>query len=266
MFVSKSNLRHILGDITQKKLIDILSSIDDYYYSYTKTTIKEDGTKKNRLITPSTSSLKYLQIKLKYFLSKIELPEYVHGGVSGRSNVTHAKAHLGKKYSFSTDIEKFFPSISYRHVYRMFVDNGFSPDIASILTKLTTYMGCIPQGAPTSTVVANLVFLSTDKRLDAYCKLNGITYTRYVDDLQFSGQSSLLCHSQQIVQIVCLEGFRINRKKTKAKIGPVETTGIKINNNYLDVSNSIIKKIANTNQHSRKYNGLIGYRDYVRAS
>src|SRR5690606_10788268 len=97
----------------------------------------------------------------KNILLKIDLPNYAFGAVKGKDNVDNAKQHQGKKYKFTTDLKDFFPSITNKAVNEMFVSQGFSHKVSGLLTKLTTYKGKIPQGAPTSSTLANLVFIKT---------------------------------------------------------------------------------------------------------
>jgi RNA-directed DNA polymerase len=161
------------------------------------------------------------------------LPENIHGGIKGKDNITNTKLHKGKKYHLVTDISDFFPSISNREVFRMLKDYGFSNDVAHILTKLTTYLGKVPQGAPTSTGIANLVFSKVDKILIDFCEQNHIIYSRFVDDLSFSSDKDFKPLVNQIISIITSFGFKINRRKTHYKVGPVDITGINVRNNCL---------------------------------
>lgn len=132
-----------------------------------------------------------------------------------------------------TDIKDFFPSITNGQVFRMFKENGFSNDIAHVITKLTTYLGSVPQGAPTSTAVANLTFVKVDKALIDYCALHNITYSRFVDDLSFSSDKDFIPLVREMISIIYKNGFKINRKKTHYKVGPVDITGVNVRNNCL---------------------------------
>ncbi|MGK7897617.1 MAG: reverse transcriptase family protein, partial [Xenococcus sp. (in: cyanobacteria)] len=142
----------------------------------------KDGTIKTRKISPSFKVLKSMQSRIrKNILEPLPLPDCIHGGVKGKSNITNAKAHQGKKYQFTTDLQSFFPGISHTLVYNTFLELGFSNHFSSWLTRLTTWNYELPQGAPTSTHIANLVFLSTDLKLIEFSNQNNIMYTRYAD-------------------------------------------------------------------------------------
>lgn len=177
----------------------ILNNIDSFYYQ--KETIKKNekdepkiknGVVQKRVLNPSIKRLKIIQKRLQSnILQKLEIPEYAFGAIKGKDNISNAKKHQGKKYIFTTDLTNFFPSISHKQVFEMFVWFDFSPTVARYLTKLTTYKGKLPQGAPTSPIVANLVFVKTGKRLQEFAALNNLTFTSFVDDLTLSSPTDL---------------------------------------------------------------------------
>ena len=115
---NKLFLTSIIGE-SKKELDKIIADIDNHYNEWieTKTDKKTgqpktylDGTVKERVIRPSKPQLKLIQKKIKdRILSGIELPSSVHGGVKGKSNITNAKPHQGKKYVFVTDLKDFYP-------------------------------------------------------------------------------------------------------------------------------------------------------------
>lgn len=202
----------------------------------------KDGTIKQRIIRPSVKRLKVIQAALKTnVLAKIALPPNVHGGVKKRSNISNAKAHQGKKYKFTTDLQAFYPGIKYRDVYSMFLSLNFSNVAAHWLTKLTTWKYELPQGTPTSTHIANLVFLKTDRKIIAFCERHNLTYTRYVDDLTFSSDKDFGPLLNELLQIVIDDGYKISYRKTSYK-GEQTITGIRVFNNYIDAPKNIILK------------------------
>ncbi|MFP9117234.1 reverse transcriptase family protein [Flavobacterium sp. RNTU_13] len=229
----------------------IISNIELYYNEWVEKKIDKktglpktylDGTIKERIIRPSQGKLKIIQSRIKNkILAPIPLPDNVHGGIKKRSNITNAKPHQGKKYIFTTDLQTFFPNISSKKVYDTFIDFGYSTHFSRLLTKLSTWKYELPQGTPTSTHIANLVFLKTDIRLIELCNHHGITYTRFVDDLTFSSQqdfSSLLSH---ILKIVEEGGFKISHRKTQYK-GKQTITGIEVFNHKIDAPKKILEK------------------------
>ena len=232
--------------------IEYLSeNIDSYYNKWVeakkdKATGKlktySDGTPKKRIIRPSLGQLKAIQKSIRInILSKAELPDNIHGGIKKKSNITNAKKHQGNKYQFATDLQDFFPSVNHRQIYKLFLTLGYSNYIAHWLTKLTSIEFELPQGTPTSTAIANLVFLEIDKNLIALCQSNQITYTRFVDDLTFSSQKDFRFLTTEIINIVKRGGFKISYRKTKYE-GSQILTGIKVFNNYIDAPKKIKAK------------------------
>jgi RNA-directed DNA polymerase len=226
-----------------------------------------DGTAKKRIIRPSHDQLKKIQKSINlHILGKIVLPENVHGGVKKKSNVTNAEAHKGNKFKFGTDLNAFFPNINFRQIYGLFLRLGYSNHIAHWLTKLTSIEFELPQGTPTSTAIANLVFLPCDYLLIDYCKEHALTYTRYIDDLTFSSQQDFKNLTIQILEIVKSNGFNINYRKTQYN-GNQLITGIYAFNNYIDVTNKIKSQALNeTFADSSSPRPYTNYLNYVRKS
>ncbi len=230
---------------------ELIAKLDTYYNEWVeqKTDKKtgefkkyKDGTIKQRTIRPSLKELKVIQTNIKNrILAPIELPNSVHGGVKKRSNISNAKPHQGNKFQFTTDLQEFYPNIDFQRVYNTFNGLKFSPHYAHWLTKLTTWKYELPQGTPTSTYIANLVFLETDIKLIGLCNQHGITYTRYVDDLTFSSQQDFRHLLNDILHIVTSEGFKLSYRKTKYS-GNQTITGINVFLNKIDAPEKIIEK------------------------
>lgn len=219
----------------------------------------KDGTLKMRIIRPSKGKLKIIQKKIKSnILSEISLPENVHGGVRRRSNISNAKPHQGKKYQFTTDLQNFYPSIKSKQVYDCFLKLGFSNHFASYITKLSTWKGEVPQGAPTSTAVSNLVFLKTDIELIDFCNKNNITYTRYIDDLTFSSPKDFRVSIPELMEIVTKSGFKVSYRKTLYD-GNQNITGIDVFLNKIDAPKKIKEKINDEKYKDLKNNPIQNY-------
>jgi hypothetical protein len=143
-----------------------------------------------RQITSPSPKLKDLQRRVNArILSKLSLPDSTHGGVPTRSTRSNAAPHLGQPCVINLDVRKFYPNIRHYVVYRMLKNElGFGRDVASLLTRLMTLGSEIPQGAPTSTAIANILLAErVDKPLSALAKGMGCQYTRFVDDITLSG-------------------------------------------------------------------------------
>ena len=170
------------------------------------------------------------------------LPENLHGGIKKKSNITNAKKHQGNKYLFVTDLQEFFPSIKTSMVSSTFSDLGFNSEFVFYLTRFTTWKGEVSQGASTSTHIANIVFLKTDRILIEFCALHSITYTRFIDDLTFSSQKNFQSLIPKILDIINDTGFKISRRKTSYE-GKQMITGIIAYNNKIDLDTIKLEKV-----------------------
>ena len=149
----------------------------------------KQGSKVRMLAIPKPD-LKVIQRRINNnILAKIPLERTVYGGVRGGSPRKNAGEHLDQKCVINMDVKEFFPNVRHYMVYRMFRNElGFGRDVASMLTRLTTYRSYLPQGAPTSTAVANLLLaLPIDGPASSEAQRTGLRYSRFVDDIAISG-------------------------------------------------------------------------------
>lgn len=212
-----------------------------------------------RLLETPKAYIKSIQRQiLCEILNKIIPHEAAHGFRQGRSCLTHAQKHIQKKILMRMDIQDFFLSIMQRRIHNLFSSLGYPKNVSAILCALCTnspnpiFLGKnydalswkkkklitqphLPQGAPTSPALANLCCWKLDKRLEGLAKKSEITYSRYADDLAFSGDINLykgnLYLRKVIEQIVNEEGFLINHSKTFTKTRSQQQclTGIVVN-------------------------------------
>ncbi|KAF2334559.1 reverse transcriptase family protein [Flavobacterium nitrogenifigens] len=271
---SRNNLHFpsIIGE-SKNDLDNIIRNIDSHYNEWIEEKIDKktgqfktylDGTIKKRVIRPSKKRLKGIQSKIKdRILSKIELPDNVHGGVKKKSNITNAKQHQGNKYQFATDLKDFYPSIKSKIIHDTFVKLGYNKQFAFYMTKLTTWKGELPQGTPTSTHLSNIIFLETDYKLIKICNENNITYTRYIDDLTFSSQKDIQEFIPVFLNIIKDSGVKISHRKTEYK-GNQNITGINIFLNKIDAPEKIILKAEEENIAEKKIKPYNSYLSNIR--
>jgi len=208
----------------------------------------------HRLIEAPKPLLKEVQQKiLRGILDHVPPHPNAHGFVQGRSILSNARPHLGKYVLLKFDLEDFYPSVRYPRVVAIFRSLGFSREVAIWLARLTTsstppdlasperyldwlYMARhLPQGAPTSPALANLSAYSLDVRLTGLARRYDITYTRYADDLTFSGSrkmgGALRDFIPLVQQIIKAERFRVNKRKRKVlrHYGRQSVTGVVVN-------------------------------------
>ncbi len=149
-----------------------------------------------------------------------------------RGIIQNASFHVGAPYLLNVDIKDFFPSIHTDEVIKIFRGLGFSIEMSRVLSMLCTYKGSLPQGAPTSPYLANLAFQRIDTELMKMCGQLRLNYSRYADDLTFSGRHPI---GQEVVsrieRLLRLHNFMLNQKKIRmAKPGQVKyVTGLVVN-------------------------------------
>lgn len=103
-----------------------------------------------------------------------------------RSIIDNAACHVGKRTVICMDLKDFFSNVRYIQVYLIFNNLGYGKDVSGMLAHLCTLDGALPQGAPTSPMLSNLILSEADESLLSYCTERNIAYTRYADDLTFS--------------------------------------------------------------------------------
>lgn len=140
-----------------------------------------------RKISSPSPELKAIQRRLlRRVLQALPVHTSVTGFVRGHSIVTNALHHVGKRVVVRMDVQDFFPATGAERVRRYFRKIGWNREAADLLTKLCTYEGGLPQGAPTSPCISNVVNFRMDARLAGLAARYGAVYTRYADDLTFS--------------------------------------------------------------------------------
>ncbi|MHB1079736.1 MAG: reverse transcriptase family protein [Prosthecobacter sp.] len=157
--------------------------------------------KKSRTIHAPKVALKVIQKWFGFHLAEaIKFHDCVYGFVEGRSAIEAAKAHCGADWVYSIDIENFFPTTQQSMVASALIDIGYSQHGADLIAKLCCYKGGLAQGSPASPVLSNLVFKSIDAELVAIAENYGLCYTRYADDLVFSGRGEFPSEIAPIVR------------------------------------------------------------------
>lgn len=190
-----------------------------------------------RLIMAPKRRLKAIQRKLlELLVGKLPLSENAHAFRRGRSIRTGAEPHVGKRFVLKLDLKDFFPSVTFARVRGLLIAYGYSFPVATTLAVVMTEAERQPvevdgtvfhvpvgerhcvQGAPTSPGICNALLLRLDRRLAGLAKRRGLVYTRYADDLTFSGElDRATAHKFRCVvnRIVSEEGFVIHPDKTR---------------------------------------------------
>ncbi|OCH21580.1 reverse transcriptase family protein [Aliivibrio logei] len=158
-----------------------------------------------------------------------------HAYRTKKSIVTNAKKHLGKNALLKMDMQDFFPSIPINWIVNFFSGLGYSDNVAYSLASLCCLNDGLPQGASTSPALSNILLVSLDSRLYKLSKSYNISYTRYADDMAFSGDYVPHKIIEVITDIIYDFGFKVNEKKTKLIIGDKQkiVTGISVQGEFL---------------------------------
>ena len=168
----------------------VLSESTDAFYFPNRPIIKSNG--KTRQTYTVNEPLHSVQDKiLEKIISGVDFPEYLQGSIKDpelpRDYVRNAELHAGCEVLLKEDISSFFSSTRIKLVNGMWkYFFNFPEDVAGILTKLTTYKDLVPEGAPTSPAIANLVFWNREPNLEFELRKKGYSYSRYVDDITVS--------------------------------------------------------------------------------
>jgi RNA-directed DNA polymerase len=181
----------------------------------------------------------------------------VNSFVAQKSIINNAKIHVNQPNILKIDIQDFFPSINFSTVFYLFYNFGYTRKVSFYLAKLCTLNDSIPQGAPTSPCISNLIFRDIDWQLYKLAKKSNLKYSRYADDICFSGIISKelkINIIRSIKKILIKRGFKVNNTKTAFlhKNQRQIVTGI-IVNEKLSVKKEYERKIRQELYYIQKY-------------
>lgn len=256
------NLRHL------RKIFKIRRDEQDLFFGNRRSELyrefsisKKSGGK--RFIEAPVKRLKEIQRWIKdKILDSFSASAYATGFRRNYSIVDNAKRHIGTELVMNFDIKDFFPSVEYADVFLIFLYFGYKKDVAHLLTKLCTNAdNVLPQGSPASPAISNLVLLKLDKRLGKLAESIGCSYSRYADDITFSGGKSIKSIAPLVEKIICEEGYQVNPQKTRFQYHNrrQEVTGI-IVNEKLSVFPEVEDELRNAIYFITKY----GLADHMR--
>lgn len=199
--------------IDKNTLIKILKN-KSLYYSHFSIRKRSGGV---RVISAPSSTLKTLQ---KTIYERMLMSVNIHPAATGfRHSVSilqNVNIHLGKSQVLKVDITNFFGSIKKPRVIKAFEKLGYSTSVSQVLAEVCTLDNKLPQGAPTSPILSNIIAFEIDTKLTAFSQKNGLSYTRYADDLTFSGEDfNFNTTLDYIDNVLFKERFIIQKKKTR---------------------------------------------------
>ncbi|AFM35311.1 MULTISPECIES: reverse transcriptase family protein [Stutzerimonas stutzeri subgroup] len=195
--------------------------------SYTQFTVPSKG--KDRVVYEPKLNLKKIQKRINSrIFEHVQFPPYLQGGIkdnlSPRDYVENSKFHAGSSVLVSLDIRNFYDNIKYDSVYDVFLYFfKFEPSVCTVLTDLVTLNGKVPQGACTSSYIANLVFHNHEYSLVSYFRSKGITYSRLLDDVTLSSSKEIPPQEieeaiSKVAEMFKRHKLRIHPKKKKIEV------------------------------------------------
>ena len=232
-----------LEGLSSRKLLSLARNADSRYR-----VAKEFPKKKGvRLVYDVKEPLKSIQKAIHdRIFGSVNYPDYLSGGIRGRSTKTHATPHVGASVLINLDVENFFPSVTQNQVRDLFQYGfQFAPGVAEVMAKLLTHKGVLPQGASTSADVANLILFKVEPRMVERLQASGFGYGRFIDDMSVSSRSRKLANDaieqaiSTIISSVEGNGFKMNRQKqTIAREGQQKITVGRLVNRTLSIPKS----------------------------
>lgn len=185
-----------------------------------------------KICKPSFKLKKVQKAINKEILQTVPLPPFLHGAVKGKSTKTFAQRHTRKPFALTVDIKDFYPNIHYSKVIRIYTEIGCSDNVSQLLTKLSTYDGCLAQGFPTSSSLANLTLARIAPRIEGIERQHNVKVDSFQDDLIISGGYRIPELFSLFEKIVQQEGFFLHlgeKKKIMPRNQRQETVGYTIN-------------------------------------
>lgn len=219
---------------------------------------------KKRDIDEPLPDLKFVQSWiLNNILEKCPISDYAKAYSKGRTLKHNARFHKKQKVVVTMDIKDFFPSVSISDVTKIFENMGYFHDLSCFLAHLCCLNNVLPQGAPSSPYLSNLRMISLDYKISKYTSQKTIRFTRYADDLTFSGDFNPYFLINDISKMVFNEGFSINPEKTRVARSNArqEVTGI-IVNSHMQISKEKRKQIRQQVYYIKKF-GLESHLEHI---
>jgi len=246
-----SSLEQDLG-ISAKTLYAVSNNISKHYHKAKLP--KKSGGYRNLSVPDEVMKAIQRQIS-EVLLIHMPVSRYAKAYRFGSSTLRNAKHHVGKQVVLKLDILHFFDSVRYSTVKdKVFPEEIYAEPLRILLTMLCYHKDALPQGAPSSPAITNIILYEFDELIGQWCRERGIAYTRYCDDMTFSGDID----PAEVIRFVRLElkklGFLLNEQKTRIqRPGQQQTvTGIVVNEK-LSIPADYRRKLRQELYYCKKY-------------
>lgn len=221
------------------------------------------------MITAPNPGLKAFQKCLNYVFQLVYTPNaHAYGFIPGKSVVDNASVHIGQNYVYNIDLKDFFPSNESGRLYKRLQSKPLfvNAEVASVITDLCCHpmeverldengnvvrviRSVLPQGAPTSPTLTNILCESLDFKLTKLAKKYGLNYSRYADDITFSSKHNVYQDDSKFIKslrdIINRSGYTVNKEKTRLQKSGArqEVTGLVVSQNRVNVTKKYIREL-----------------------
>lgn len=252
------------------------------FHRYKQFKIKKKSGGNRQITAPRNKSFMLILNCVNEIFKALYVPsDFAMGFTEGRSVVNNASKHKGMIYVFNIDLKDFFSSIEQPRVWKrlQLKPLNFPHVIANILAGLCCMKGkmnpdgkynyVLPQGAPTSPIITNMICDTLDRRLAGLAKRFGLNYSRYADDITFSSMHNVYCADgdfmTELKRIISSQGFSINEDKTRLqKLGSrQEVTGIVVSQK-VNVNQNYVRSIRNLLYIWDRYGYSVAYTKFIK--
>lgn len=219
-----------------------------------------------REITAPYPSLKYVQTWIyKNILSQAKVHGCAHGFIYKRSILTNASMHAHQRYMLKMDLKDFFPSIPKEWVIQLFNSLGYEGQVSYFMASLCCYEDALPQGSPASPAISNIVAMHLDRRLYRLAKRFDLRYSRYADDIAFSGEAISPQFIKYASDVITDCGFKVNLSKTRlyGEKGNKIITGISLSTGVPRIPRHYRRQLEKELHYVDKY-GLEGHMSHAK--
>ena len=212
----------------------IINCPEKFYRNFS---IKKKSGGEREITAPLPSIMNIQYWIYENILTNVKIHKCAHGFTNKKSIITNARLHSGENQLLKIDLKDFFTSIKINRVVSIFKHLGYASNVAFYLAALCCYNEYLPQGAPTSPILSNIVSYKLDNRLFNLAQKFNLKYSRYADDLIFSGDIIPVKFIHYVDEIIKNEGFEINNTKTRLYKNKTKriVTGISVLKNELKI-------------------------------
>lgn len=188
---------------------------------------KKNGAGKSRQIQEPKRKLQWVHGKIHALLSRVEVPEYLHSSVRGRSYISNAAAHDASMPMFKIDVKKFFASVPRAAIFNFFVGPmKCRRDVAGLLADLLTFEAHLPTGSAASPVMAFYAFKPMFDAIEQFALARGLKMTCYVDDMAISGPRATKAAQFEVRKIIARHGLKSHKTHVFSATQPKVVTGV----------------------------------------